>query len=271
MKVSRSGYYEWLVSVETATKKEDNELMDMITLIFAQGRSTYGARRIKALLQTKGQTASRKRIGRLMAAAGLSCKTRRKFRVTTDSNHALAISPNLLERQFEVSQPNRVWAGDITYIPTAEGWLYLAVVLDLFSRQIIGWAMRDTMKADLVNDALLMAIWKRKPAAGLIWHTDRGSQYASASHRSILPQHHIIQSMSRKGNCWDNAVSESFFHTIKTELTHHIRFKTRQEAKQCIFEYIEVFYNRVRSHSTIGYLSPVEFEAAHSQQQTLAA
>ncbi len=259
--VSRSGYYAWQKRPENNKNKEDRKLTTMIEAIFREGRSTYGARRIQQKLAMRGITASRYRISRLMKAAGLACKTKRKFKVTTDSNHSLPTAPNLLKRQFAVTRQNRTWTGDITYIPTEEGWLYLAIVVDLFSRQVVGWSMSDNMKAVLVNDALLMAVWKRKPGKGLIWHTDRGSQYASDSHRKICKQHRIIQSMSRKGNCWDNAVSESFFHTLKTELTHHQKFKTREEAKQCIFEYIEVFYNRVRTHSAIGYLSPVEFEA----------
>jgi transposase InsO family protein len=209
---------------------------------------------------------SRRRIGRLMVQAGLWCKTKKRFKVTTDSKHNKPIAPNLLKRQFTVSEADRYYVGDITYIQTQEGWLYLAVVIDLFSRKIVGWSMDNRMKAQLVNDALLMAIWKRKPQKGLVWHTDRGSQYASDSHRAILKEHSIIQSMSRKGNCWDNAVSESFFHTLKTEMVHHTLFKTRNEATQAIFEYIEVFYNRERIHSANDYLSPVEYE---SQQKSM--
>jgi putative transposase len=195
-----------------------------------------------------------------MASAGLYCKTKRKFKVTTDSKHNKPIAPNLLARKFDVSAPDKYWVGDITYIRTGSGWLYLATVIDLYSRQIIGWSMADNMKAQLINDALTMAIWKRKPKKGLIWHSDRGSQYASDSHRAILKDHGIVQSMSRKGNCWDNAVAESFFHTLKTELTNHYQFKNQQEAKNVIFEYIEVFYNRIRIHSANNYLAPVEFE-----------
>jgi len=261
LQVSRSGYYAWQKRPESNRNKEDRNLTAMIEAIFREGRSTYGARRIQQKLAMRGITASRYRISKLMEAAGLACKTKRKFKVTTDSKHSLPIAPNLLQRQFAVTQPNRYWTGDITYIPTEEGWLYLAMVIDLFSRQVVGWSMSSNMKAELVNDALLMAVWKRKPAKGLIWHTDRGSQYASESHRKVIKQHLLIQSMSRKGDCWDNAVSESFFHTLKTELTHHQKFKTREDAKLCIFEYIEVFYNRVRIHSTNGYRSPVEFEA----------
>jgi putative transposase len=260
MKVSRSGYYEWLHSPETNKRKQDEDLIKIMKPIFKEGRSTYGARRIKKKLSLQNKIVSRRRIGRLMGEAGLVCKTKRKIKATTDSKHTKLISPNLLERQFMVTHKDRYWVGDISHIPTGEGWLYLAVVIDLYSRQIIGWSMNSHMKAQLVNDALLMAIWKRKPTPGLIWHTDRGSQYASDSHRSIINEHHIIQSMSRKGNCWDNAVSESFFHTLKTELTHHCKFKNREEAKQAIFDYIEVFYNRIRIHSAIDYLSPVDYE-----------
>ncbi len=203
---------------------------------------------------------SRRRIIRLMKKAGLYCKTRKKFRATTDSSHNKPIADNLLERQFNVTEPDRYFVGDITYIATDEGWLYLAVVIDLFSRMVIGWSMDKTMKTQLVNDALFMAIWKRKPSKGLVWHTDRGSQYASDSHRKLLGDHGIIQSMSRKGNCRDNAVSESFFHTLKTELVHHQKFRIRDEAKQVIFEYIEVFYNRERLHSANDYLSPKDYE-----------
>ena len=159
-----------------------------------------------------------------------------------------------------MKEPNRVYVGDITYIWTRDGWLYLAVVIDLFSRKIVGWSMAERMQATLVNDALMMAVWARKPAKGLVWHTDRGSQYASNSHRTLLAQHGIVQSMSRKGNCWDNAVSESFFHTLKTELVHHENYQSRDDATKSVFEYIEVFYNRQRFHSKNGYLSPVAFE-----------
>ncbi|QGP60399.1 putative transposase OrfB [Piscirickettsia salmonis] len=194
----------------------------------------------------------------------LCCKIKRKFKVTTDSKHRLPIAKNVLDRNFSATRPNQKYVGDITYIRTQQGWLYLAVVIDLFSRKVVGWAMEDHMEASLVNDALLMALWKRKPKTGLIWHSDRGSQYASESHREILKNHKIKQSMSRKGDCWDNAVSESFFHTLKMELVHHMNFKNRQEAKSAIFEYIEVFYNRKRIHSANDYLSPEEYE--HNQK-----
>ena len=260
MNVSRSSYYGWLNSPKTEREKENNILIEMIKTLFQKGRRSYGTRRIKRKLAEQGKRVSRRRIGRLMQQAGLVCKTKKKFKVTTDSKHNKPIAPNLLKREFTVSKPDRYYVGDITYIWTQEGWLFLAVVIDLFSRKVVGWSMNKRMKASLVNDALLMALWKRKPNKGLIWHTDRGSQYASDSHRAILNQHHVIQSMSRKGNCWDNAVSESFFHTLKTELVHHHQYQTREEATQAIFEYIEVFYNRDRIHSANDYLSPVDYE-----------
>jgi len=233
-------------------------------MIFTKSRNTYGTRRIQRALAKEGLQISRRRIKKLMNEQGLVVKTKKKFKATTDSKHSLPVADNLLDRDFNPMRANQTYAGDITYVPTEEGWLYLAVVIDLYSRQIVGWSMDRTMRAELVNNALLMAIWKRKPARGLLWHTDRGSQYASDSHRALLKEHGIIQSMSRKGNCWDNAVSESFFHTLKTELIHHHKFKTREEAKQAIFEYIEIFYNRVRMHSANDYLSPVEFEQAQN-------
>jgi transposase InsO family protein len=260
IQVSRSGYYEWLNNSGSTRARQDNKLVLMMKLIFEEGRGNYGSRTIKKKLERKGEFTSRRRIIRLMRQENMICKIKRKYKTTTDSKHNLPIAANLLNRQFNVDQPNRYYVGDITYIATNEGWLYLATVIDLYSRKIVGWSMADNMKADLVNNALLMAIWQRKPAKGLVWHTDRGSQYASHSHCKIIHQHGIIQSMSRKGNCWDNAVAESFFHTLKNELIYQCKFKTREEAKNVIFEYIEVFYNRIRAHSTNGYLSPVEYE-----------
>lgn len=260
LNVSRSAYYDWLEHSPTALEKEDAELIEIIKDLFKNSRENYGTRRLKMDLRKKGWHISRRRIARLMSMAGLACKTKRKFKATTDSKHNSPVAPNLLDRQFSAAQPNQKYVGDITYIHTQEGWLYLAVVIDLYSRQVVGWSMSESMQAKLVNDALIMALWQRKPGKGLIWHTDRGSQYASASHRVLLNEHGIIQSMSRKGNCWDNAVAESFFHTLKTELIHHQRYQTRAEAKQDIFEYIEVFYNRERFHSANNYLSPVDYE-----------
>jgi transposase InsO family protein len=225
-------------------------------------KQTYGTRRIKKQLeQDSGLVLSRRRIGRIMKKESLNTRNKRRFRVqTTDSNHKYMISPNRLQQDFYASQPDTIYVGDITYIPTAEGWLYLATVIDLFSRKIVGWSMAENMTTKLVNDAFSMAILMRKPKEGLIWHTDRGSQYASGSHRELLQKHSVLQSMSRRGNCYDNAVAESFFHSLKTELTHHYKFETRSQANQIIFEYIEVWYNRKRLHSSNNYMSPVNYE-----------
>ena len=259
--VTRSRYYAWCRNPSSQHSQTDRQLKDKICQIFEDSRQTYGTRRIKVVLAKQGMQVSRKRIGRLMREMKLFCQTKRKFKATTNSKHNLPVAPNRLKRHFNVTEPNKVYVGDITYIWTQEGWLYLAAVIDLFSRKVVGWSMQDNMKADLVNQALLMAIWQRKPPKGLLSHSDRGSQYASKSHRAILSEHGIIQSMSRKGDCWDNAVAESFFHTLKTELIHGWVFKTREEAQKVIFEYIEVFYNRNRLHSANDYQSPVEYEA----------
>jgi putative transposase len=257
VKASRSGYYAWLNRPESKRDKENRDLTKMIKEIFTESRKVYGTRRISKELARKRVFISRRRIGKLMELEGLCCKTKRKFKATTDSQHNKLISPNLLKRQFNVVNPDSYWVGDITYISTKAGWLYLATVIDLYSRKVVGWSMANHMRASLVNDALTMALWKRKPEKGLIWHTDRGSQYASDSHRNILKDHGIIQSMSRKGNCWDNAVAESFFHTLKTELTNHYQFNNQQEARNVIFEYIEVFYNKIRIHSANDYLARI--------------
>ncbi len=261
MGVSRSAYYGWLQRKPTSRDQVDSQLIPVIQSLFAKSRATYGTRRIRQSLEKQNLPVGRRRLGRLMRAAGLVCKTKRKFKVTTNSNHNLPVADNLLDRNFTVQQANQAYVGDITYIRTQEGWLYLAVVIDLYSRQVVGWSMAGQMRTSLVNDALSMAIWKRKPPKGLLWHSDRGSQYAATSHRKIIKHFGIRQSMSRKGNCWDNAVAESFFHTLKTELIYHQTFRNREEAKQVVFEYIEVFYNRERLHSANGYLSPVDYEA----------
>jgi transposase InsO family protein len=267
--VSRSCYYYWL----HIQREDDTILNGLIEAMFVASRQTYGTRRLKSqLLKSYGLIISRRKIGRTMKHLGLSCKNKRRFRVqTTNSNHNYAVSPNRLNQDFYAYAPDMIYVGDITYIPTLEGWLYLAVVIDLYSRKVVGWSMDKSMSQTLVNDALIMAINRREPPAGLIWHTDRGSQYASYSHRDLLRQHGIVQSMSAKGNCYDNAVSESFFHTLKTELTHHLKFETRSQANAAIFEYIEVFYNRQRLHSSIGYMSPFEFEMSKMLQNEICA
>jgi putative transposase len=258
--VSRSGYYEWLKRPPSALADADQQVQDKVTRCFAQGRGTYGTRRIKHLLAQEGLQVSRRRIGRVLAQAGLRCKTRRKFKAPTAAGQAQTVAPNQLNRAFTVQQPDTVYVGDITYLPTGEGWLYLAIVLDLCSRAVVGWAMANHMRAELVNQALSMAIGQRRPAAGLIMHTDRGSQYGADSYRQLLTRHGIQASMSRKGNCWDNAVAESFFHTLKTELIYLVDFDTQEHAQTAVFEYLEVFYNRQRCHSANGYLAPLAYE-----------
>jgi transposase InsO family protein len=197
-----------------------------------------------------------------MQTNNIHSKVRKKFKATTNSKHNLPVSENILNRNFRIDTPNTHWVGDISYIWTKEGWLYLATVIDLYSKAVVGWALQERMTSKLVEDALLMATWRRKPKQGLIFHSDRGSQYASESYQTQLKMYHMFSSMSRKGNCWDNAVAESFFKTIKTELTYHCNYETREEARQSIFEYIEVFYNRKRLHSSIGYMAPMQFEIA---------
>ena len=271
--VDKSSYYNW-IKQGSIVQKVDQKLNELIEIIFIQSRQTYGTRRIKdKLVEHYGVIVSRRRIKNILHSLGLSVKMKRRFKVmTTDSNHTLPIAPNILNRDFYASNPDEKYVGDITYIPTSEGWLYLATVIDLYSRKIVGWSMDDTMKVSLVNDALKMALTTRNPSKGLLWHTDRGSQYASYEHKDLLKQYGIVQSMSRKGNCHDNAVAESFFHTLKTELIHHEIYHTKAQAKRSIFEYIEIFYNRERSHSVNNNLSPVEFEERQKmlQEETVA-
>jgi putative transposase len=262
LEVSRSGYYEWRGRPPCTQAEADQALQDKVTRYFAQGRGTYGTRRIKHLLAQEGLQVSRRRIGRLLAQAGLRCKTRRKYKAPMMAGQAQTVAPNQLNREFTVDTPDTVYVGDITYVPTGEGWLYLAVVLDLCSRAVVGWAIANHMRAELVNRALSMALYQRQPAAGLIMHTDRGIQYGADSYRQLLTQHEIQPSMSRKGDCWDNAVAESFFHTLKTELIYLEVYDTHEEAQTGIFEYIEVFYNRQRCHSANGYLAPLVYEQA---------
>lgn len=260
LKVNRASYYHWINS-GSVMKKVDTKLNELIEFIFSEGRNNYGTRRIKdKLLLNYGLFVSRKRISSIMKDLSLKVKMKRRYKNTTDSNHNLPIAPNILNRDFYASNVNEKYVGDITYISTGEGWLYLATVIDLYSRKIVGWSMDDTMKVSLVNDALNMALRHRTPKQGLIWHTDRGSQYASYSHKDLLKENGITQSMSRKGNCWDNAVAESFFKSLKNELVYQTVFYTKKQAKLEVFKYIELFYNRVRSHSYLNGLSPVEFE-----------
>ena len=260
LKVDRSSYYHW-IKAGCVIKKEDTQLNKLVEAIFIQGRKNYGTRRIQdKLKELYGLILSRKHISSIMKDLNLKVKMKRRYKNTTDSNHNLPIAPNLLNRDFYASAQDTKYVGDITYISTGEGWLYLATVIDLYSRKVVGWSMDDTMRVSLVNDALNMAIEHRSPAKGLLWHTDRGSQYASYSHKDLLIKYGITHSMSRKGNCWDNAVAESFFKTLKSDLVYQTYFYTKKQAKREIFEYIEFHYNRVRSHSYLGNLSPCKFE-----------
>lgn len=261
LKVSTSGYYAWLIRPESKRTKDNRRLVVEIKVAHKASKRTYGSPRIHKELKARGVTCSLNRVARLMRQQGIRAKSKRKFIRTTDSKHSLPVAPNLLNRCFEAGLPNQIWLSDITYIPTKQGWLYLAAVLDMHSRRIVGWAMDKRMKTHLVVDAISMAIGHRKPDKGLVHHSDRGSQYCSHDYRNILKEHGFICSMSRKGNCWDNAPMESFFHTLKTELTHHRNYKSRQEAKSDIFNYIELFYNQKRRHSALGYRSPAKYEA----------
>lgn len=259
--VSRSGFYDWQNRSPSARKLKDLELFEMIESLFYKFKRRYGSDRIYHELIDLGIRISRKRVARIMAENGLYSifNIRRKIK-TTISNHDAPISPNLLNRNFNVDTPNRVWVSDITYIPSAAGWLYLCQIKDLYSNKIVGWSLADHMKTDMVLDALNMAVELRKPKEGLIFHSDRGVQYCSNLFREALEDFKFKSSMSRKGNCWDNAPAESFFATLKCELIHHVRLKNLDHAKEVIFEYIEFFYNRIRKHSSLGYQSPIMYE-----------
>lgn len=261
LEISRSGYHDWVHRDKSLREIEDSRLLEKIEEIFKASKKTYGSRRIHRQLILDGEICSRRRVTRLMRKNGIMPKRKRRFVKTTDSGHDFPIVENLLDRDFSIDQPNKAWVSDITYIPTDEGWLYLSSVIDLYNREAVGWSMSGRIDRKLVIDALDMAVLHRKPGPGLIAHSDRGSQYASFDYRRELEKHGMICSMSRKGDPWDNAVMESFFGSLKTELIHHKHYKTRDEARRDIFEYIEIFYNRVRLHSALGYLSPVQFAA----------
>lgn len=261
LQISRSGYYDWIDRPESKRAKENRELLMAIQEIHKNSREIYGSPKITEELPDYGLKASRPRVARLMAKNGIRSKIKRKFKVTTNSDHKLPISPNLLDQDFHVSAPGLIWVSDITYIRTGEGWLYLTTVIDLFHRKVVGWSMSRRMTAEQTTLAALKHACKRyRPAPGLVFHSDRGVQYASDDFRRVLKKNKMLQSMSGKGNCYDNAVAESFFKTLKTELVYHERYRTRLQARASIFEYIEVFYNRKRKHSYLGYLSPEQFE-----------
>jgi putative transposase len=258
--IAPSTYYAWERTQQSERATRDAELLAAIRRIFAKFRGRYGAPRVHSALTGEGVSVSRKRVARLMREAGLRAKGRRKYKPTTDSDHSLPIAPNLLKRDFHTESPNAAWVSDITYIWTREGWMYLAAILDLYSRRVVGWSLGERMTASLVCDALDAATRLRRPAPDLVFHTDRGSQYASHVFRRRLWRHRMRQSMSRRGNCWDNAVAESFFATLKKEMVRNRAFDTRAQARSEIFEYIEVFYNRQRAHSLLRYETPEAFE-----------
>ena len=265
LKVAESGYYAWLQAQPSARQQADEQLLVEIQAIYQQNRRLYGSPRIHAELKKQGWQCSRKRVARLMRQAHLASLRQRHRRVqTTDSKHRFPVAANSLNRQFGAQRPNQKWVADITYIPTHSGWLYLAAVLDLFSRRIVGWAMSAHCDAHLVQNALTMALSQRQPQADLLHHSDRGSQYAAHDYQTLLANHHITVSMSRKGNCYDNAVMESFFRTLKAECVDLHLFLSRTHARSVIFEFLEVYYNRQRLHSTLGYCTPAAFEAALS-------
>lgn len=259
MQVNRSGYYKYLKEL-AYPKRDETRLLAEVKALHNQSRQSYGSRRIAKGLQTKGYAVGRYRARRLMRQAGVECKQRRRYRVTTQSNHRLPVAANELNREFNVVAANRVWVTDITYLWTQEGWIYIAAVLDLYSRRIVGWSVANHLRTELIRDALCMAIGRRRPMSDLLHHSDRGSQYASADYQQLLKQYGIRVSMSRKGNCWDNAVMERFFGSLKSERTDGKNYLTREQAKADVIDYIEMFYNSQRLHSFLNYLSPMQFE-----------
>jgi transposase InsO family protein len=261
--VSRSGYYVWRNRGPSVTAQRRAALTEQIREVHQASRQTYGSPRVHAELLAKGQACNRKTVAKCMKQAGIQAKTRQRFRVTTtDSNHPHPVAENVVNRNFQPSRKNETWTADITYVATDEGWLYLAAVEDLFTREIVGWSMSDRIDSRLVVDALAMALVRQCPGENLTAHSDRGVQYASEHYQRLLKDHGITCSMSRKANCWDNAPMESFFATLKKELVHHEEYRTKDEARHSLFEYIEVFYNRVRRHSALGYQSPTQFAKA---------
>lgn len=262
LKVSPQGYHQWHARSPRREERgqKERELKDKVRMAHAKGRRTYGRVRVTRELKSSGISVGEKRVGRLMREEGLRAKAASKFKATTNSKHSQPVAANTLNRDFTATAPNQKWVGDITYIWTEEGWLYLAVVIDLFSRKVVGWSLQDRMTAELVCNALHAAIRRRGKAAGTLCHFDRGSQYASDLFQALLRHNGFTCSMSRKGNCWDNAVAESFFHSLKVEAIYGEMFRTREEARRAVFDWIECFYNTNRRHSALGYLSPLDFE-----------
>lgn len=261
LQVSRSGYYKSLKAI----RKDTSKLLVLVKSIHQKTRAAYGSRRMSKELTKEGHAVGRYRARSLMKAAQVYAKQRRRYKLTTKSNHGYSISRNMLNREFNVTAPNTIWAGDITHINTYQGWLYLAVVIDLYSRRVIGWSLSERINAELVCDALRMALGRRRPSNGLMYHSDRGVQYASEEYQGLLKEYGIKASMSRKGNCWDNAVVERFFGSLKSECITGKKYFTRHEAKADIIDYIEMFYNSYRLHSTLGYLSPLSYELVNQK------
>lgn len=260
LEIKRSSYYSWLKRPESKRQKDDSALVEEIKRVHKESYGTYGARRIKEQLNKDGINCGKNRISRLMNENNIHSKLKRKYKATTYSNHNLNVAPNLLKQDFSVSEPNKVYVGDITYIGTDEGWLYLATVVDLFNREVVGWSMDSTMTRKLIIDAFNAAINKEHPAEGLIFHSDRGVQYASYDYQDLLRENGFLQSMSAKGCCFDNACAETFFASLKKDKLYGIKFKTRAEARTAVVEYIELFYNSRRLHSTLDYNSPRDFK-----------
>ncbi len=258
--VSRSGYYGWKKQPQGKRRKDEERLLMEIKESYRKSKGNYGSPRIADDLRDKGLCCGKNRVARIMKVNGIKAKTTKKFKATTNSKHNLPVAENLLKQDFTTASPNAVWVSDITYVSTLEGWLYLAVIIDLYSRQVVGWAMSNRLTADFVIRALYQAIGRRRPPAGCIFHSDRGVQYACKDFRKVLEHYKFRQSMSKKGDCFDNAVAESFFHTLKVEHVYQHRYATRAEARQSIFEYVEMYYNLQRKHSALGYRSPVSFE-----------
>lgn len=259
LKVSRAGYYKWL-KCKTRNNKKDRMLLKAILYHYKKNNGAYGLPRLHAALRRSGLIVNKKRVARVMKANNIKAKTTRKFKVTTNRNSKHSVCENLLKGNFNAEKANQVWTSDITYLWTKEGWLYLAVIMDIYSRKIVGWSIGRYLSAELVLKAITMALVNRNPGRGVIFHSDRGSQYTSSVVKNMLSLYGFRQSMSSTGNCYDNAITETFFHTLKTELTYQNKYQTREEAKKSIFQYIEIFYNRQRLHSSLNYLSPVEFE-----------
>jgi len=269
--VSPSGFAAWRGGGQRQRRLSDGQLLTLIRAVYAQARGAYGSPRVFQELKGRGVPVSRERVARLMSSHAIRARHKRRYKATTDSRHGLPVAQNVLDRNFAPTRPDETWMADITYIPTSEGWLYLAVVMDLYTRMIVGWSMDARMTRELVINALRMAYFRRKPRGRLTHHSDRGSQYCSDDYQDLLREYGMRASMSRKGNCWDNAPMESFFNSLKNERVHARRYATREEARQDLFEYIETFYNRSRRHSALGYVSPAQHYAAWQAENEQAA